>query len=263
MAAPAVTRNGAGAKQTPKEIVVRVKRQASPDVEAHWDEFALPYQRNMNIISVLMEIQRNPATRDGKEVSAPTWDMNCLENVCGSCTMIINGRVGQACTVLVDQLEQPITLAPMTKFPTVRDLQVDRSRMFENMKKIRGWIPIDGTYDLGPGPRMAESERQTNYEYSRCMTCGSCLEVCPQFNENTNFIGASAIGLTRLYNHHPTGAMNKDERLEAISGDGGVTTCGNAQNCVKACPKEIPLTEAIAEMNRDVTWYKVKKFFRG
>jgi succinate dehydrogenase / fumarate reductase iron-sulfur subunit len=160
-------------------------------------------------------------------------------------------------------LEKPITIAPMTKFPVVKDLVVDRSRMFSNLKKIRAWIPIDGTYDLGPGPRLSETERQKNYHYSQCMTCGVCLEVCPQVNEHSNFIGATAIGQARLFNHHPTGAMNKDERLEALADQDGVTTCGNAQNCVKACPKEIPLTEAIAEMNRDVTVYKFKKFFGG
>jgi succinate dehydrogenase / fumarate reductase iron-sulfur subunit len=89
------------------------------------------------------------------------------------------------------------------------------------------------------------------------------LEVCPQVNDHSNFIGASAIGQARLFNHHPTGAMNKSERLDALAGSDGVTSCGNAQNCVQACPKEIPLTEAIAEMNRAVTLYKFKKFFGG
>ena len=209
------------------------------------------------------EIRKDPKTKSGEGTTAPAWEMNCLENVCGSCTMVINGKVQQACTALVDQLEKPITIAPMTKFPVVKDLVVDRSRMFSNLKKIRAWIPIDGTYDLGPGPRLSETERQKNYHYSQCMTCGVCLEVCPQVNEHSNFIGATAIGQARLFNHHPTGAMNKDERLEALADQDGVTTCGNAQNCVKACPKEIPLTEAIAEMNRDVTVYKFKKFFGG
>jgi succinate dehydrogenase/fumarate reductase-like Fe-S protein len=54
----------------------------------------------------------------------------------------------------------------------IRDLQVDRSRMFDNLKRMKAWIPIDGTYDLGPGPRMPEKKRQTAYELSKCMTCG-------------------------------------------------------------------------------------------
>ena len=68
-------------------------------------------------------------------MSPVTWDCNCLEEVCGSCTMLINGRVQQACTALVDNLEKPIVLEPMSKFPVIRDLQVDRERMFDNLKK--------------------------------------------------------------------------------------------------------------------------------
>jgi succinate dehydrogenase / fumarate reductase iron-sulfur subunit len=246
-----------------EQLTLRIKRQKDDESTPYWEEYVIPYQRNLNIIAALMEIRKDPKTKSGEGTTAPAWEMNCLENVCGSCTMVINGKVQQACTALVDQLEKPITIAPMTKFPVVKDLVVDRSRMFSNLKKIRAWIPIDGTYDLGPGPRLSETERQKNYHYSQCMTCGVCLEVCPQVNEHSNFIGATAIGQARLFNHHPTGAMNKDERLEALADQDGVTTCGNAQNCVKACPKEIPLTEAIAEMNRDVTVYKFKKFFGG
>ena len=246
-----------------KTIILKIKRQKDQHSAPYWEEFEIPRSPNMNVISCLMEIRKNPVTRGGQVTTAPVWEMNCLENVCGSCQMVINGRAGSACAALVDNLTQPLTLEPLTKFPCIKDLSVDRSRMFENLKKIRGWIPIDGTYDLGPGPRMAEAERQEAYEYSRCMSCGVCLEVCPQVNPHSNFIGPAAIGQVRLFNSHPTGAMNKDERLQAIAEPDGVTSCGNAQNCVKACPKEIPLTKSIAEMNRAVTLYKFKKFFGG
>ena len=36
---------------------------------------------------------------------------------------------------------------------------------------------------LGPGPRMPERKRQWAYELSKCMTCGVCLEACPNVNE--------------------------------------------------------------------------------
>ena len=71
-----------------------------------------------------------------KEKTTPVaWDMNCLEEVCGACSMVINGRPRQSCTALIDKLEQPIRLKPMKTFPVVRDLQVDRSRMFDSLKK--------------------------------------------------------------------------------------------------------------------------------
>src|ERR687886_437600 len=98
--------------------------------------------------------QRDGQAKQPARRTPPAWEMNCLEQVCGICTMVINGRVRQSCSALVDQLEQPITLEPMTKFPNIRDLVVDRSRMFEDLKRIHGWIEIDGTYDLGAGPKM-------------------------------------------------------------------------------------------------------------
>jgi succinate dehydrogenase / fumarate reductase iron-sulfur subunit len=79
------------------------------------------------------------------------------------------------------------------------------------------------------------------------------MEVCPQYNERSSFVGPSVLNQVRLMNLHPTGKLNRDERLEAIMGDGGITDCGNAQNCVKACPKNIPLTESIADLGRQTT----------
>lgn len=240
----------------PKSVVIRIKRRANPDANQYWEEFELPYRPNLNIISCLMEIQKNPVTRDGKQTTPPVWNMNCLEQVCGICTMIINGKVRQSCSALVDQLEphKPITLEPMTKFPNVRDLIVDRTRMFEHLKKVRAWIEIDGTYDLGPGPKMTQDEVTERYAYSRCMTCGCCLEACPQY-EDDQYIGPQAIAQVRLMNMHPTGKMTRDERLEAIMGEDGITNCGNAQNCVRVCPMSIPLTKAIYEENRETILY--------
>jgi succinate dehydrogenase / fumarate reductase iron-sulfur subunit len=236
-----------------------VKRQDAPGAPARWEEFALPYQPGMNVIFCLMEIQRNPVTADGKKTTPVVWESHCLEEVCGACTMVVNGKVRQACSALVDQLSQPIVLSPMTKFPLIRDLAVDRSRMFADLIRIKGWIPVQGTYDLGPGPRLAPLVQEETYKLSTCMTCGCCLEVCPNVNNHSRFIGPSAISQARLFNAHPTGAMNAAERLEALMEPGGISECGNAQNCVRACPKEIPLTTSIGYVGREVTLHTVKK----
>ena len=239
------------------KLVVRVHR-SHPD---RWEEFHVERRPNANVISVLMQIQRNPVTADGKVTSPPAWDAACLEEVCGSCTMVINGKVRQACSALIDHLEEPITLAPMTKFPLVRDLTVDRQRMFDALKRVKAWVPIDGTYDLGPGPRQASEEQEIRYVLSTCMTCGCCLEVCPQISQQTKFIGAAAISQVRLFNSHPTGEMNAPDRLHGLMEEGGVGDCGKAGNCVLACPKGIPLTSSIAEMARETTKQSLKDFF--
>lgn len=240
-------------------IELRIRRQDAPSAPPRWEEFSIPWQPNLNVISCLMEIRRNPVTKSGQRTTPIAWEASCLEEVCGSCTMVVNGRPRQSCTTLVDRLpDAPITLEPMSKFVVVRDLIVERAPMFDALKRVKGWIPIDGTYDLGAGPREPEAEREARYVFSRCMTCGCCMEACPQYNDRSDFMGPAPLAQVRLFNAHPTGRMNARERLEAIMGRGGLMECGNAQNCVEVCPKEIPLTEAFGELGRQtaVAWLK-------
>jgi succinate dehydrogenase / fumarate reductase iron-sulfur subunit len=244
-----------------KFIELRIKRQAGPDQPSYWEEFKLPYRQGANIISCLMEIQRNPITAEGKRTTPVVWDCNCLEEVCGACTMVINGHARQSCSALVDNFTQPITLEPMKSFPLIRDLMVDRTRMFEALKRVKAWVPIDGTHDLGPGPKQAPQDQEWMYTLSTCMTCGCCMEACPNYNDGTEFVGPAVINQVRLFNAHPTGKMHDGERLDALMAPGGINECGNAQNCVKACPKEIPLTTSIADVNRQVTGHALKKMF--
>ncbi|HKY32913.1 MAG TPA: succinate dehydrogenase iron-sulfur subunit [Candidatus Polarisedimenticolia bacterium] len=244
-------------------VRVRVRRQDAPDAPPRWEDFSVRREPGMNVIYCLMQIQRSPVTVEGKRTTPVAWEAHCLEEVCGACTMVINGRVRQSCSALVDHLGDTIELTPMTKFPVVRDLIVDRSRMFDDLIKIRGWIPIQGTYDLGPGPRVPPADQEVAYRLSTCMTCGCCLEVCPNVNARSDFIGPAAISLARLYNTHPTGQASAGERLEALMEPGGISECGNAQNCVRACPKGIPLTDSIGAMGRSVTLHAFKKLLGG
>jgi succinate dehydrogenase / fumarate reductase iron-sulfur subunit len=245
----------------PETVKLRVKRQDRPDAAPYWQDFEIERRPSMNVISCLMEIQKSPKDAGGGAVAPIAWDCSCLEEVCGVCTMVINGRVRQSCSALVDKLEQPIRLEPMRKFPVVRDLCVDRGAMFESLKRVKAWIPIDGTYDLGPGPRMNEAERAEAYHLSECMTCGCCLDACPQFNDKSPFIGAAPIAQVVLFNSHPTGKLNKNERLDALMDEGGIIDCGNAQNCVEVCPKNIPLTWAIAKASRATTTRMFTRMF--
>ena len=249
------------ATNTGRVVRFKIKRQDVENGATRWEEFDVPYRPGMNVISALMHIQKYPTTITGASTTPIAWDMNCLEEVCGACSMVINGRPQQSCSALVDKLTEPVVLEPMATFPVVRDLQVDRQRMFNALKKVKAWVPIDGTYDLGEGPRMPERKRQWAYELSKCMTCGVCMEACPNVSESSSFIGPQSLSQVRLFNTHPTGAMNKDERLAEIMGDGGLANCGNSQNCVAACPKGIPLTTSIAALNRATTVQMFRNFF--
>lgn len=264
------TQNGHGGKKAAPykgaSYRVSIKRQATPDSAARTELFDLPYRTGMNITSVLGDIAMNPVTATGSTTAPISYDANCLEEICGSCAMLINGKARMACSSLLDKLlaesgDGTITLAPLSKFPVVRDLAVDRSVLFENLKAVKAWVPVDGSYDLGAGPKQFPQIQEQRYPLSNCISCTICMEVCPQFNDATGFVGAATIAQVKLFNLDPGGSVLREERLRALAGDGGVQECGYAQNCVQACPKQLPLTEAISDVSRDVILQQVKDFF--
>jgi succinate dehydrogenase / fumarate reductase iron-sulfur subunit len=268
-------------------IAVRVLRQDLPGLSSYWQTFCLEHESGMNVTSVLQRIAAHSRTASGQQVAPVAYDANCLEEVCGSCTMLINGRVRQACSALVDRLleDQPgqIELRPMSKFPVIRDLVVDRRRLFRALEKLECWITVDGYHDLGPGPRQSPIEQQQAYPLSECMSCGCCLEACPQYikmevrrkdgesndeferRQNATFdrafIGAHANSQVVLMNSHPTGAKTAHQRLNALTAEGGIQNCGKAANCQAVCPKDIPLMTSWGRAGRAVTVHFINKFF--
>lgn len=275
--------------QQPRTFDVRILRQDAPGEPSYWERHRVEYERDMNMTSVLQRVAANSRTADGRAVAPVAYDCNCLEEVCGACTMVINGRVRQACTALVDKLleDNPaeIELRPMSKFPVIRDLLVSRARLFRALQKVKAWLPVDGYYDMGPGPRQSPDEQLEAYPLDTCMSCGCCLEACPQYTKiellrregesdaefaarqqhefDRHFVGAHAISQVQYYDSHPTGRMQAGERIEALTVAGGIQDCGNAQNCVAVCPKQIPLTTSIARQGRAATLHKLKQFFGG
>jgi succinate dehydrogenase / fumarate reductase, iron-sulfur subunit len=162
-------------------------------------------------------------------------------------------------------------------------LCVNRRRLFRALEKLHAWIPVDGYYTMGPGPRQSEEQQELAYPLSQCMSCGCCLEACPQYGKieleksqgetdaqfaarenaiyDVNFVGAHAISQVIYYNAHPTGKLNANQRLDALTAPGGIQVCGNAQNCVAVCPKEIPLTTSIGRAGRETTKRAFTKWF--
>jgi len=247
-----------------KTFILKIYR-GEPDHQ-YWEEFEIELFPYINVISALMEIQKNPVNRDGEKVAPVNWEQGCLEEVCGSCSMLINGRPRQACTAIVEPILKKtggntITLAPFTKFPLVRDLVVNRASMFKNLGRVHGWVSTDGSFIKGFGPKISPAKQEAMYVLSTCMTCGCCSEGCPQVNQRSQFMGPAPISQARLFNLNPTGEMEKAQRLHVLMEQGGISDCGNAQNCVQVCPKEIPLTESIAVMVREVSKQALKDIF--
>ena len=232
----------------------------------YWEEFELERDPQANVISSLMEIQKKPVNKKGEKTTPVVWEQGCLEEVCGSCSMLVNGKPRQACTALIEDYikttkSKIITLAPFTKFPLIRDLCVNRNKMFDALIKIRGWVSVDGSEDTGTfAEPISQEVQEAMYVLSTCMTCGCCSESCPQVNDSSDFMGPAAMSQIRLFNSNPTGKLEKSKRLRVATSDEGIAGCGNAQNCVRVCPKNIPLTESLALIGREASKQAIRDF---
>jgi succinate dehydrogenase / fumarate reductase iron-sulfur subunit len=272
---------------SPRTFEVRVLRQDEPGGKTYWERHTVEHVPDMNVISVLQTIAAGAKTADGRCVAPVAWESNCLEEVCGACTMLVNGKTRQACSALVDRLleDNPgeIELRPMSKFPVVRDLVVNRRRVFHALEHVQAWNPVDDYTNRGAGPKQTQKSQEQAYPLSECMSCGCCLEACPQYTKieltqhagetneafasreaasfDTGFVGAHAINQAMLFNDNPVGQPLADERLDTLMGPGGIQVCGNAQNCVAVCPKEIPLTTSIGRAGRATTKRAIAKWF--
>lgn len=166
---------------------IRIKRQENKEAKPFWQEFEIEAEGELSIAAVLNELNARQKLTDksGKEAEPISWECGCMVKKCGACAMRINGLPELACSTFLQSLKgKVIVLEPLSKFPVVKDLIVDRSVVFENLKKINLWLESDAY--------MTEYTHEIRYQSARCLMCGCCLEVCPNFDFGKDFAGAIA-----------------------------------------------------------------------
>lgn len=241
-------------------VTLKIRRQDDPSDLPYWEEFAVEYSNGMTVATALKLISASPLAADGSRTRPVVWESSCLGGACGACAMNINGRASLACHTFVDDLPKPIVLEPLSKFPLIRDLKVDREAMFRALANTGCFIETDGL-GSSPAERVPKSDHENIEPFAACIMCGICSEACPQVNERSQFAGAFLFGWAHLLNTHPIGQNNRSGRLDALMRQGGIADCMGAKVCESVCPKGIPLSEAIAKLGMATTIRSIKRLF--
>lgn len=202
----------------------------------------------------LHDINENGCTdTEGATVSTIRWMCSCMQKKCGACAMLVNGIPRLACdTKLVEAAQNGvIRLEPLRKFPVIADLIVDRSVMMENLKTMRTWFAEATSAD--------ETVGALTYDASRCLQCGCCLEICPNFSAEGSFFGTSAaMTSARLLSALPESQKSEFSRAYRSHFYEG---CGKSLACRNICPAGIDIDRLLVNSNAAAIW-KRKKAFR-
>jgi succinate dehydrogenase / fumarate reductase iron-sulfur subunit len=229
---------------------IKIKRQNSPRGESYWQRFLYEGDAAVSVGFVLSSLNERGCLTDidGAAAAPVAWERGCLERKCGACAMRINGKPSLACSTFLDGIrEEIITLEPLSKFPVVKDLIVDRSGVFETLKKLELWLDEEA-YN-------SDWTREERYQSARCLQCGCCLEVCPNFSAAGEFAGA--LGAVSAYHFieqergcpHRAPASRLYQRL-FFEG------CGKSLACHAVCPLGLPVEELLARSNAAAVWGK-------
>ncbi len=157
--------------------------------------------------------------------------------------MIINGKPTLACGVFLREAgaKGRITVAPLSKFPLVKDLQVDRSSMFEMLKHARVWVEEKDS-------DTSSQDAPSLFKAGQCLLCGCCLEICPNFLADSTFGGAAFMANAyKAISQSPEGQKKKDLKKTYI--DHFYSGCGQSLSCADICPAGVPLEEIQARLN--------------
>ena len=220
---------------------VRILRKARDQEQPYWDTFRYEGPEDITVAGMLdaLNYTDDLINEDGRIVPRIQWPCSCLQGMCGACAMVINRRPALACETFLRDLGDEVVLEPLSKFPVVCDLIVDRGIIHENLSKANVYIHSFGGSD--------KKEHDHQYTVAKCLKCGLCLEVCPNYAGGENFFGALFANDCYLISRRTAlkDAPIKEE-YDAHFGRG----CSKSLACMDVCPMEIQTLTSMAKMNR-------------
>jgi succinate dehydrogenase / fumarate reductase iron-sulfur subunit len=235
--------------ETQETVHLRVYRY-DPEVERKseplFDDFHVPHERGLSVLNALIY------ARDHYDPSL-TFRHSCRQAICGSDAFFINGRQRLGCQTQVADLEEPIRVEPLPYFEVVKDLVVDISEFYQQMRDVEPYLqssePPPGDLDER---RQSPENREEIKKASRCIWCASCSSSCTIYGQSGQYIGPAAINLAYRFVRDERETEDATvRRLGNLDDADGVWRCQTQFSCTTVCPKDIPLTDEIKAMSRE------------
>jgi len=217
-----------------------------PEDVPHMETFEVEEAPGMTLFIVLNEIREH-------HDNSLKFDFVCRAGICGSCSMLVNGRPTLACRTLTKILDEHITLAPLPLFELIGDLSIYTGKWMRGLnERLETWIH-DKSNELNVDKleeRMEPELADEIYELDRCVECGCCVAGCGTIQMRENFVGAVGLNKVARYHLDPRDKRSDEEFYEMIGDEDGVFGCMTLLGCEDVCPKDLPLQSKIAYLRR-------------
>lgn len=234
------------------EITLRVKRfNPERDDAPYWAEYVL---KGVKPIDRVLDLLHEVKWRIDGTLSLRR---SCAHGVCGSDAIRINGVNMLACKALVKNLVKgqtgKIQVEPIYGLPIIKDLVVDMEPFFDHYRSVLPYFHSDDPApETGRERLQLPEDREIFDEATKCILCAACTTSCPSYWANGTYVGPAAIVQAHRFIFDSRDTLSK-ERLAILSEENGVWRCRTIFNCTTACPREIPVTQLIAEVKGEIS----------
>ncbi|MFT7004172.1 MAG: fumarate reductase iron-sulfur subunit [Sulfurimonas sp.] len=217
-----------------------------PEDVPHMETFDVEESDGMTLYIALNEIREH-------NDNSLKFDFVCRAGICGSCSMLVNGKPTLACKTLTAKLGEHITLAPLPLFELIGDLSIYTGKWMRHLNEhLETWIhDKEAVLNVDKlEERMEPALAEEIYEIDRCVECGCCVAGCGTMQMRPTFTGA--VGLNKIARYHldPRDKRSNEEYYELIGDEDGIFGCMTLLGCEDVCPKDLPLQSKIAYLRR-------------
>ncbi|MEW6333204.1 MAG: succinate dehydrogenase iron-sulfur subunit [Thermodesulfobacteriota bacterium] len=223
----------------------------APEAKPRFATYRIAVIPGLTVLAVLLRI------RDEIDGTL-SFRCSCRSAVCGSCAMVINGKIDLACRTQVAAFNtETIILEPLPNLEVIRDLVVDMTPFWRMYEKIQPYLIRKSPVPEKEIPQ-SEEERLRIDQYVNCILCACCYGACPVLARDPEYVGpAAAAKLERFV------LDSRDERpfsaLDILNHEKGVWGCDTLFRCIDACPKDVRPTDAIVGLRKDMVKHRFRK----
>ena len=220
-----------------------------PDTAPHFDSYRVRIIPSLTVLTVLMRI------RDEIDGTL-AFRSSCRAATCGSCAMVINGKLDLACRTQVTAFDDnTIILEPLPNMKVIKDLVVDMTPFWTMYEKITPYL-VRNSNNPEKEIHQSEEDRSRIDQFVNCILCACCYGACPVATRDPEYIGPAAFAKMRRFT-----LDSRDERpateLKKVDSEHGVWGCDQVLRCIDACPKEVRPTDAIVGLRQSLVRYRL------